>query len=168
MKRFSYIAAGCAAVLTAATGIVVAAPAFAANYSSPYCYTNLVNKTSTSNYINRSNRLALCNVATSGTTCTISSGKTATRTIDLSFNATRAGVAGTLGISSSTTQTISVSCTSPRMNRGQNFAAHPVGSRYQYQLQSYYWTGYSSQYKGSSGWLYAFNPYANAISCGLV
>ena len=113
MKRFSYIAAGCAAVLTAATGIVVAAPAFAANYSSPYYYTNLVNKTSTSNYVNRSNRLALCNVATSGTTCTISSGKTATRTIDLSFNATRAGVAGTLGISSSTTQTISVSCTSP-------------------------------------------------------
>jgi hypothetical protein len=145
-------------------GILGATPAQAA--PPPYVIQyHVINKvTLSTNYVNYSNQLAQC--ASVGGTCTISISTNATRTIGLSLGMSRDGVAAGLSISSATTVGTTVACTSPTLSSGQVFRAYPVGTRYSYKVQKNTITGPTQKIE-VSGTLYAFNPRANSVWCGV-
>lgn len=131
-----------------------------------------VNKSKTANSINFAQLLASCSVGTSGATCTISKGKTATRTISLSLGASRGVIASQLGISADTSVSVSTSCTSPVMSAGQVWKAYPVGDRWSYRIHKrttvYNNQGFvQSTTNEYSAYLSAFNPYSASIHCRL-
>ena len=130
-------------------------------------YNKVVNKSFVGNYINKANRVGICGVTTRNTTCSISSGKTAARTVDLAFGASRGLVTGSIGISNASSTTIQVSCNSPKMNPGQYFQAYPLGRRYQYQIAKHIIQLNRDSVVSTSAWLHAFDPYSSGISCGL-
>lgn len=109
------------------------------------------------NYTNYSQILGRCKVRTSGATCTVSTGTTATRTVQTSAGIGISNLSANLGISSAESVQYTVSCTSPKLTAGKSWVAHPTGTRYRYKVKS----------KGvTSGWLYAFVPRKNDINCG--
>lgn len=120
----------------------------------------VVNKTSTTGYVNYAQKLTYCQSGTAGVSCTISSTYSATRTIGVSLGWTRAGVAAGLSISSASSVSVSVACTSPPLAAGQKFVAYPIGTRYSYRIY-HYGTYITPTY---SGYLTAFNP-NGAIYC---
>ena len=113
-------------------------------------------------YVNYAETIGTCHVISAGVTCQISQSSTSTRTVQLALGASRGFVTGKIGISSATSVSVQISCTSPPMQPGQVFRARPYGERYRYKIWRY-------QYGSSttSGWLYTFNPYQNAFSCGV-
>lgn len=126
--------------------------------------TTVINKSSTSNSIG-TQVLASCTVAVAGATCTITSGKSATRTIGLTFGATRSQVAGSLNISAAATQTISVSCTSPALPKGGSWRAKPKGTKFTYKIRELTYVDAIIVSQRDSATLTAFSPTANAIYC---
>lgn len=129
--------------------------------SSVYVYSVVNKSVNNANYINTGQLLANCSGST-GTSCAISSTKSATRSISLSLSMSRASVAGALGISSAASQSLAISCTSPKLKAGQVYKAYPRGVRYQYKVTRTQrtWTqaGWVNGPTSTSGWLYAFNP----------
>ncbi|HEU5223831.1 MAG TPA: hypothetical protein VFU07_09160 [Candidatus Lumbricidophila sp.] len=123
-------------------------------------YYDVVNQTTTPNYINYSNRLTYCMAVTAGQTCQISQTFSVTRTIGVDLGYSREGVAAELSISSAATASVSVTCTSPVLGAGQRFEAYPIGTRYSYQIKK--WG--TMQPVTYSGWLTAFNP-NGGIAC---
>lgn len=137
----------------------VAAPASASTYTS---YVVLDAKRISTTYTG-SEIIGSCNATSPGGTCTISSGMSATRTVQLQWNATYKQVTAGLSISNAKTVTVSTSCTSPKMSAGQTWKAKPVGDRYSYKLKRISNGGLSQT---TSGTLYAFDPKPTKISCG--
>jgi hypothetical protein len=125
---------------------------------------HVVNHTKTSNVVG-TQIIGDCTVARNGGTCTITSGKTATRTIQLAFNVTRSAVASSLQISSSTSATISVACTSPPMNAGESWRAKPKGTKHFYKVREQTWAEDVVIASRTSAQLTAFNPSATSIYC---
>lgn len=124
-------------------------------------YYYVVNKSTVSTgYVRKAQVLASCQAVTSGTTCSISDSKSATRTIGLALDATRSFVAANLSISSSYTRTLTVTCNSPVMTAGQVFKAWPRGYLFQYRIKKIYVGGGSI-----SPYLNAFDP--RGIACGI-
>ena len=121
---------------------------------------SVVNISRSTNVVNFANRLVYCGVGTSGSTCTISSGQSATRSIGLALGVTRGFVAGQISISADSTLSVSVACTSPALLVGQKWSAYPYGTRISYQIRQI------QQFTPTitSGTLYAFNP-NGAIYC---
>ncbi|MFC8597472.1 hypothetical protein [Isoptericola sp. NPDC057191] len=118
-------------------------------------------------YTDRSKQIGRCTITTRGGRCTISRGKTATRTIETSFGVSRKSVAASLGFSSSTSVTMQQACTSPSMKKGKTWKAWAQGSRYHYKVQpKTRVAGFTISGKKSK-WLYAFDPNPNDITCGL-
>lgn len=132
----------------------------------------VINKSKASSVINYSQTMATCRVGSNGSTCTISRGKSATRTITATLGMSRAGVASSLGISSASAVTVSTSCTSPKMRAGQTWSAYPVGDRWSYRIHKRT-SRFSNQGRPLSetneysGYLSAFNPYSASIYCKL-
>lgn len=106
--------------------------------------------------------LGECRASTPGVTCTIQRSSSSTRTIGIDLGVSRSFVAAKLGISSSSTTTVSVSCTSPPLSAGQVFRAHPVGTSIWYRVQRASWIGTQT-----SWWLNAFDPGSNRFACGV-
>jgi hypothetical protein len=113
-----------------------------------------------------------CNIRSSGGTCQISRGKTASRDIQLSLGASRGSVAAGLNISAGTSVATTVSCSSPPMSAGQTWKARAVGTRYYYNVNKQKGVQGRTGIIGwntvaTSGRLTALNPYGSSISCGL-
>ena len=121
-----------------------------------------VNVTSTANFANTSSLIARCYA--SGGFCNIESGRSAAIDISLSVGADRGSIAGSLGVSASSAVSLTVGCRSPQLADGQAWSAYPVGTRFSYRIKR-------SEYRGPkpsisySGYLSAFVPYPNQISC---
>ena len=113
------------------------------------------------NFIGYNKRITYCGVGTAGATCTLSQSTTVSRDIQVGMNLTRGTVAASLSISSSSSRAVTVSCTSPAMQRGQIWSAYPYGTRLRYRIVTR--TTGSSTY---TGWLYAFDP-TGGIYCRL-
>lgn len=118
-------------------------------------------------YTNYAKPLGSCSVGKKGGTCTISKGKTSTASISTSLGVSKGVIAGTVGFSAGTSYTITVSCASPKLKKGETWTAWPKGDRWSYKVQT------GLQYppntfiaKKTSGTLYAFKPHPNAIVCG--
>lgn len=162
MRRKILAAAAIASLLAVGT----ATPAHAETMVSRSVFNKAVIST---NYHNYSNPLPGCRILTSGGTCTISSGRSATRSISLDLGFSRSFVAGNLNISSSYTVTTSQSCTSPAMAAGTEWRAWPLGQRIRYQLRERTVRLVQgipvSDTQRTSGFLYAFNP-DGRIACG--
>lgn len=109
--------------------------------------------------------LGRCTVYAAGATCTISAGRSATRTVELSGGISRNAVTASLGISNSTTVSTAVSCTSPPLGYGLSWAASPQGHRWQYKVTTTIYIGPGMATQSTSGWLYAFDPKAAQITC---
>lgn len=131
----------------------------------------VINKTSQSNYTG--SVFASCKITSTGGTCTITTGKTVTRTIGISLGASRSDVSLGLNISSADSVTTTVACASPALKAGQTWKARALGTRYTYKVQKKEGIrprvggGVIWKIVGTSGTLTAYNPYRSAISCGL-
>jgi len=130
---------------------------------------------------------ASCQITSNVGTCTISTGKSITRTIQVSLGASRAEVSVGLSISSAESVTTTVACASPALSAGQTWRGRALGTRFTYKLQKQEgihprvgggvtWVTPSTPRVGggvtwvtrdTSGQLSAFNPSSTSISCGL-
>lgn len=120
-----------------------------------------------SNYTNWGQVIASCKVVRDGTSCTITHSTSSTRTVSLDLGITRKDVSAKLGFSSSSSVGVSVSCTSGPMKKNSIFSAWPRGDRYRYKVERKTYLNRGTQVlTNTSGWLYAFNPYANGFTCG--
>lgn len=126
----------------------------------------VINKTKYSNALG-TQIFASCTIGTSGGTCTISKGKTVTRSIQVALGYTRSGVAGNLSISSAQSVAITTSCSSPALPAGSSWKARSYGDRHTYQIRR---TTLDSEVPQplateTSALREAFNPYDNRIYC---
>lgn len=147
--------------------ITEAADLFAAA-ACPGCvvtYTVIDKSKVSTGHIDYGQTLATCSGA--GSACQINSTKSATRTVSLSLGVSRSVVTSSLGISNASTQSLSISCSSPTLKSGQIYKAHPRGERHRYKVRarSRMWVSPAWIDMGTetSGWLYAFN--SNGIHC---
>lgn len=133
-----------------------------------YTQYSVINKSTVStNWTNRSQVIGSCKVSRSGTSCTISSGTTATVTVATSLGASKALVSGSLGLSAGKSITVNTSCTSPNLSAGETFRAAAVGTRYQYKVRKVTRMDGRVVTDQTSGWLYAFKPNSSRIHCGV-
>lgn len=127
--------------------------------------TTLTNKFRISTSARSAKPIATCSVGTDGGICTISRGKSADRTINLSLGLTRSVAAASLGFSSAKSVSTTVSCQSPVMKRGSVWRAWAVGHYWKYKAQKVTYVDGVLVSKQTSGYLYAFNPGASRIHC---
>lgn len=130
-------------------------------------YKVLNKKLISSTYTNKSKVIGRCTVQTNDSQCTISTGSSVSATINLALGASYKDVTGNLGFSASRTVTVNVSCTSPKLKKGQSWIAWSQGSRYSYQIRKTQPHRMGPSTVTTSGTLYAFNPRANAVTCGV-
>lgn len=130
----------------------------------------VISKTSTKNATG--SVIASCKITSNGGTCSISRGKSVSRTIGVSLGVSRSEVSAALSISSAASVTTTVACSSPALKAGQAWKARGLGTRYTYKVQKQ--QGFRPRVGplnwktvGTSSTLTAFNPSANSISCGL-
>ncbi|GAB6985484.1 hypothetical protein [Nocardioides pyridinolyticus] len=95
-----------------------------------------------------------------GGTCTISKVQSKTTTIQTSLGMSKGAVAASVGVSEGYSSSTSVSCTSPKLKKGQTYRAYVVGKTKMYKIQKTY-TGRTT----TSGWLFARQPYKTDIYC---
>ena len=108
-----------------------------------------------------------CSVGKKGGTCTIAAGRTATASISTSLGVSKSVISGTVGFSASTSYTITVSCSSPKLKSGESWTAWPTGDRWVYKVQKgWKYPPNTFVAEKTSGTLYAFKPHKNAIVCG--
>lgn len=95
-----------------------------------------------------------------GGTCTI--GKVASRTtqVGTSLGMSKGSVAASIDVSLSKTSSTSVSCTSPRLKRGQIYRAYVRGISKSYKIRKTY-----AGHTWTSGTLAAREPYKLSITC---
>lgn len=117
-------------------------------------------------YTNRASVIGQCKISRANSTCTISSGSSATGTVQAALGATPKGLSGQLGVSVSKSVSVNVSCTSPKMPKNSSYRAWAVGTRYKYKVQKIKTVWGSSSVQATSGWLYAFKPSTSKIDCG--
>jgi hypothetical protein len=164
------------AVLCAAVTALVVGPTLTAAASDPkdvqmippaYTRTSVVNKSKSANYTDKSRQISRCTVQTNNSSCGISRGESATRTIGLALGASRSFVASQLSISSAASVSTTVTCMSPKMKKGQSWVAWGQGDRFTYKIKKE--TLVSGAVLGSttSGTVSAFNPKASSITCGV-
>ncbi|MCS3442193.1 hypothetical protein [Microbacterium phyllosphaerae] len=111
--------------------------------------------------------IASCTVATGGGTCTITSGKTITRTVSVALGADIGFVKGQLTMSYADAEITSVSCASPPLAAGQTWAAWGMGNQYRYKVKRWYLTSVGPTIPEISTELRAFDPDGTQIYCGL-
>jgi hypothetical protein len=124
----------------------------------------MLDKVKTANYLG-SQVFAQCSIGTAGGTCTITTGKSVTRTVGLSLGASRDWAAGQLSISSANTVSTSVSCTSPPLPAGGVWRAKARGDRFTYKIRKQTWIGQILYSTETSGTQSSFNPYPTNIHC---
>jgi hypothetical protein len=163
---------------TATTTVVIglgAAPAYADNANSvqpaiaiPVSHKySLVNHTIAKYWTRKAQLLGSCSAVNVGLTCTIARGKSASRTVQVDFSASRGAITAALGISSAYTVETTVSC-SAHINAGQRWGAWPVGSHHKYLVKDTATTSFGATTTNvGTTYKYTFNPYASSISCGL-
>ncbi|TFV86151.1 hypothetical protein [Blastococcus sp. CT_GayMR16] len=140
--------------------LVAAAPANAVvDPSAPVWYeTSVTGVTRTSNVIRYDMRLGRCGGSPSPTSCTITSGKIATRTIGVTFGISVGAVAATLGISSARSVTITAGCTgSTRPPTYPWVSGYAFGDTYRYTIQQRTYQ-YGRLTQTANSVQYAFNP----------
>ncbi len=127
----------------------------------------LVNRSKETYWTNKSQKLGFC-YSENGGTCTISKGTTSTRTFQGELEIPVKRIAAIIGISQSTSVSVSVSCTSPKLKKDQRWVAWPVGSNHKYKVKrTAYYGSKVIEVKTGSNFKYTFNPYQNGFKCGI-
>jgi len=127
---------------------------------------SVINKsTVSSRYVDMSKSIASCSVGPAGGSCSITRGSTVTQTVQLALGISRGNVTGSLGLSSASSRSLTVGCTSLSMKAGQVYRAYAVGPRYKYQVKAVSMVGYLVAKTETSGVLYAFDPKPSDIHC---
>ncbi|MFE7846695.1 hypothetical protein ACFUTX_16035 [Microbacterium sp. NPDC057407] len=132
----------------------------------PKIVTSVVNKSVINRYwTNMGQMIGSCKVGTKGSTCSISTGKTATRSVSLAYGMTRGAVTASLGIDAATSVSVGTSCSSPPLPAGRIYRAYPIGEKWQYKIQKITYVGIGLSKTQKTGWLTAFNPSRTHIYC---
>lgn len=150
-------------VLTA--GGAITAPAASAEPIGPIGVrvTNTVNVKSTQSGYRSGTLVATCSAGVGGT-CTLSRTVSATRTINLSLNVSRAFVAGKLGWSSASSTSVTASCTSPKFTSSrQIYRGYVQGTRKTYTITRKIYIDGKLSSTTTSGTLIGFNP--TGVAC---
>lgn len=157
MRNMFFGAAGALVTASRVLGPVVAAEAAVVSYKVVRVekYANQIGAQVIGSYL----------IRTDNGTCTITSGKSASREIGLTLGATRDQVAAGLSISAGKTVTTTVSCASPPLKSGSYWKARPMGTKYFYYIEERYSANGMISTKTSSR-LTAFNPSSTSIACG--
>lgn len=158
-----------AAAVALSLGTATAAQADTHVGPSTYHRYSVVNHTIATYWTNKSQLLGSCTAVNVPLTCTIAQGKSATRTVQVDFSATRSDITAALSISSAYTVTTTVSC-SGKINPGQRWGGWPVGSHHRYLVKDSTINAYNGSTISSTtgtSYKYTFNPYASSIACGL-
>lgn len=154
---------GVAAPAVHASEIAAGVPAFGT-----ITQLKVVNKSSYGGYVDKTRRIAHCNVQTNGLGCSINRTASATRTVQLSLGISRGAVASQLGFSSATSVSVAVTCSAASLKKGQTLVAYSVGSRHKYKVNKKVARSGVVLSNQTSNWLYAFNPHPAGISCRVV
>ena len=109
---------------------------------------------------------ASCQVFMEGGTCTITTGLTVSKEVQLTFGMTWAAAVAQLGIGSSKSISTTVSCSSPALPAGSKWQAWPVGRKYFYNIRRQTIQAGRVLKTETSPRLTAFNPSASHIACG--
>lgn len=151
-------AAMAAGFVLAGTQAASAVPAHVDSDIGTYTKHEMINKTSKSGH--GSQKLTYCVVARDNATCSVAKTTTATRSIAVDLGFSRAEVAGKLNVSASNSVSVQVSCTSPKLKKGEHWTAYPTGKTYSYKLRSttYRDTGVVISGPTTSKTLKAFSP----------
>jgi hypothetical protein len=170
--RAMKITVGAAVGAVAIVGLVVGGgvPAAAAQGGPPpphYTY-SLIQRVKHINHVRKSQILARCAATTSGSSCSIITTKASQRTWGLALGASKGYISGVFNYSNSTTETVGINCTSPKMKKGQVYYAWPLGSYYDYKVRR---TELYGPYNDviavkTSGIEHSFNPYSSGVACG--
>lgn len=104
--------------------------------------------------------LARCNVAKANSICTINQVVTVQASIQAGGGLDAGTISGSLGITNTKSKSFSVGCQSPPLPAGSSYKAYAAGYKYKYRVETSNLLG-----KTYSGWLYAFDPLQNHITC---
>lgn len=157
------------AILSATVAAMIAAggaaPADAAMPVIPTITKTIINKSKQRDYTNRT-IIGGCKVAANGSSCQVSRGLAASRTIDLRYGVSRSFVSTQIGISSGSSVSTTTTCTSPKLKAGQRWVARSMGTRWSYQIRQTTKLAGRVTSTQTSGVLHAFDP-SKMISCSL-
>lgn len=90
----------------------------------------------TGGHVDNLKPIASCTVGSGGGTCTITSGKTVTRTVGVRLGVDVGFVKSQLSISQADAELTSVSCTSPVLSAGQTWATWGMGNKFEVQSEA--------------------------------
>lgn len=145
LRGSSWIAAGALGLLVAASAFAPTAAAAENAPSDVYRFeVSVVNKSVNRGVTNYGQVLATCATPSRTVACEISETKSATRTIGVSAGISRAFVAGKLGISSSRTVSLRISCERKTTNAYPYLKAYVVNDIWSYTVRTKkydYYTG---------------------------
>ncbi|RIX28011.1 hypothetical protein D1781_10920 [Amnibacterium setariae] len=153
----------CAVAPAASAGAAVAAPQIGGGSVTTY---DVVDKSVTHNYVDKSHVIGGCPASNAKQTCTVSKGKSMTRTVGVALGASRSDVTASLEISNSTEVNSSTSC-SIVVAAGHSAKAYAGGDRYRYHVRANTFSSATGKttHRVNTSWSYAFNPKANLVSC---
>jgi hypothetical protein len=138
-----------------------AAPAVAVGGS----YFVVIDDTHVSNYTDKSILIGRCD-ASKGASCSISSQRQATVSIDVGLGITRELVASSLDVTASSSVTLTLGCTLSKATSSEVLSAYPIGRYFSYKVQQWsFGVGIAAHVVATTGTLHAFVPYTNQISC---
>jgi hypothetical protein len=126
----------------------------------------VINKANTSNYTNKTQTLGDCLVTRAGSRCSILNQTSASRSVGVALGATRGVVSTSLNISSGSSESVSVQCTSPALPKNARYRAWPRGDRFTYRVKKERIVSNAVATTTTSGTLSTFNPRKNTITCG--
>jgi hypothetical protein len=173
--RSSFVASAAIAICSALCISLTALPAHAEGAPSRDAKTipvvvydrhTVQNKVKTTNYTNKSQVLGDCMVVRAGSTCAIMKQSSASRSVGVALGASRSFVSSSLSISSGTSESVGIQCTSPPLPKNARFRAWPRGDRFTYKIKKERVVSGAVATSSTSGTLTTFNPKKNTLTCG--
>jgi hypothetical protein len=115
--------------------------------------------------INFRQELKRCHIHRAKGTCTISETREASVTVEVTAGVSRGIISGQLGFGRTKSVSVSVSCTSPVLRKGQSWVAYPLGRLYTYNITKQDAMGFFKKTVVKRN-AKAFKPYGG-FSCGV-
>ena len=157
--RHTMICCAVASALSLAAGGPVAAAPMPPPHHPLYRYSDIKTKTGTT--LTALGRIASC--SNPGGTCTITKVSTRSTSVETAFDLSAKTVASHVGVTITTTSSVSVGCTSRTLKKGELFVAYTHGNATSYVIHE---SGPDGNH--TSGTLHAYRPYKTAIDCRIV
>lgn len=128
-------------------------------------YYEVISVTKTDSYVDLAKPIASCTVGTSGATCAIGKGKSVARTVGVQLGVSSLFVSASLHISTETSESTTVTCTSPALRAGQSWLAYGQGVKFTYKVKKWMVINGMPSIPQTSSETHAFDPEGDSIYC---